>query len=238
MHRGNSYKNFPELYDLLYQRYLKSVPDFVALAVKNTLKNGLILDLAAGTGEVSLPLLKLGFKVTSLDASGGMLGQLKRKALSRGVKNYRLKAGNMEKLSYKNEFDAVCIRQAINYFIGLGALKNGLKKIRSSLKSGGKLIFNAPNYRGEKSYPTISNFYQKGGRKAFVVETNIIKSRLLKHEQYSIVWEDGKKPIFVTDRNTFYMFTEKEFERALKKSGFSKINFSSSDKTIYCVAIK
>ena len=47
MYSGNSYKKFPALYDLLYQRYFKSVPDFVSLVKTNTPKGGLILDLAA-----------------------------------------------------------------------------------------------------------------------------------------------------------------------------------------------
>lgn len=238
MYSGNSYKSFPALYDLLYQRYLKSVPDFVALVNKNTPKNGLILDLAAGTGEVTIPLLKNGFRVTSLDSSKGMLEELKRKVEKHGVKNYHTRVVDMQKLNYRDKFDSICIRQAINYFIGTKSLEAGLKKVYNSLKQGGIFAFNAPNYRGETAYPTISNYYEKGLQRAFVVETNTIKRRMLKHKQYSVVWQNDKKPNFVTDENSFYMFTKKEFKDALKKSGFSKIRFSGSDKTLYCVATK
>src|SRR3989344_3428034 len=118
MYFGNSYKNFPALYDLLYQRYLKSVPDFVSLVKTNTPKNGLILDLAAGTGEVSILLLQNGFMVVSLDSSNGMLKELKRKAKKMKIKNYRARIFDMRKINYKEKFDSVCIRQAINYFLG------------------------------------------------------------------------------------------------------------------------
>lgn len=238
MYSGNTYKNFPEFYDLLYQRFLKSVPDFLALIKKNTPKGGMILDLAAGTGEVSLPLLKKGFIVTSLDSSRGMLKVLKSKAEKAGLKNYRTKLLNMQRINYKQKFDAVCIRQAINYFIGTKALQTGFEKISNALKPGGKFIFNAPNYQGGKAYPAISGIYKKEKQSAFILETNKIKDRLLKHRQDSIIWEEGQKPNFVTDENIFYMFTEKEFESALKSSGFSKIKFSGSDKTLYCVATK
>lgn len=238
MYLGNSYKNFPGFYDLLYQRYLKSVPDFVALVRKSTPRGGSILDLAAGTGEVSIPLLRSGYKVISLDASRGMLKELKSKAKRLGVRGYRVKVSDMKKISYKEKFDVVCIRQAVNYFIGTRVLRLGFKNIFASLKTGGKLIFNAPNYHGEKAYPIISNIYKGGKQNAFVLEINRVVGRVLKHKQYSIIWEEGKKPNFFSDDNYFYMFTKNEFERTLKKCGFSKIEFSGSDKTLYCVATK
>jgi SAM-dependent methyltransferase len=238
MYSGNTYKNFPEFYDLLYRRFLKSVPDFLALIKKNTPNGGMILDLATGTGEVSIPLLKSGFIVTSLDLSRGMLKVLILKAEKAGLKNYRAKLLDMQKINYKQKFDAICIRQAINYFIGTKALRRGFEKISNALKPGGKFIFNAPNYQGGKTYPAFSGIYKKGKQSAFILETNKTKGRLLKHQQYSIIWGEGQKPNFVTDENTFYMFTEKEFEGALKSAGFSKIKFSGSDKTLYCVATK
>src|SRR3989338_3002360 len=169
MYSGNSYKNFPALYDLLYQRYLKSVPDFVSLIKENTEKGGLILDLAAGTGEVSIPLLKNGFVVISSDLNKGMLKELKLKAENSGVKNCNVKILDMLVLAYKERFDSICVRQAVNYFIGIKALSSGFRKIFISLKDGGRFIFNAPNYQGEKTYPTVYNLYKKGGQRAFVL---------------------------------------------------------------------
>lgn len=166
MYSGNSYKNFPALYDLLYQRYLKSVPEFVSLVKKNTVRGGLILDLAAGTGEVTIPLLQNRFRVVSLDSSNGMLGELKRKAKNLGVENYRTRVFDMRKVNYKEQFDSVCIRQAISYFLGMRSLNAGLKRIHASLKQGGNFIFNAPNYLGQTNYQIVSNYYEKGAQKA------------------------------------------------------------------------
>jgi len=238
MYSGNSYKNFPKFYDLLYQRYFKSIPDFIALVKKNTPKGGFILDLAAGTGEVTIPLLKNGFKVISLDLSEGMLKELKLKAKQKGIKNYHTISLDMQKVGYQDKFDSICIRQAINYFIGTKTLEVGLKNIFIALKKGGKFIFNAPNYQGEKEYPIISNYYEKEGLKAFVLEMNSVNKKLLKHKQYSIVWDNNKKPSFINDENSFYMFTKKEFITVLNKCGFSKLEFNDLGKTLYCIATK
>ncbi len=196
------------------------------------------MDLAAGTGEVTIPLLKNGFKVVSLDANKGMLKELRLKAKKLGVKNCQTTILDMRKLDYREKFDSVCVRQAINYFIGIKSLETSLEKIFASLKTSGKFIFNAPNYHGKRVYPTVTNYYENDAQKAFVVETNEMWGKLLKHKQYSIIWDDKKKPYFVTDENSFYMFTKREFERALRKCGFSKIEFNKPNKTLYCVAIK
>lgn len=238
MYSRNSYKKFPELYDLLYQRYLGTASDFALLVESNTPVRGLILDLAAGTGEVSIPLLKKGFRVTSLDLNGGMLRQLKLKAEKSKIRDYNLKILDMKKLRFTERFDTVCVRQAVGYFVGKKTLETGFKKIFNSLKKGGKFIFNAPNYKGKKTYPSVYNIYRKGKLNAFVLETNKVNGRILKHKQYSIVWSDGRAPKFIADENSFYMFHKNEFESALKKSNFSKIDFSGSVKTLYCVAVK
>jgi len=187
---------------------------------------------------VSIPLLKKGFEVTSTDLNSGMLKELKIKAGKAGVKNYRAVSVNMQKIRYEQKFDTVCIRQAINYFIGAGQLLRGLKSIFRALKPGGKFIFNAPNYKGQKKYPDVSNIYTDGAQNAFVLETNEVRNKLLKHRQYSLVWGGNGKPEFVIDENSFYMFTKKDLEAALKKAGFSKIEFTASNKTLYCVATK
>jgi ubiquinone/menaquinone biosynthesis C-methylase UbiE len=247
--KGEVYKDFPYFYDLLYQRFLKSIPDFVNFIDKNCPANGTILDLAAGTGEVSIPLIKKKYRVTSLDLNQGMLRQLKQKAKENGIKNVKCINKNMLSLKGLTNFDIICIRQAINYQIGGQALQKQFQEIFNSLKKGGKFIFNAPNfYPQKKRYPIITSINELKGWKSFVVELNKLEDRLLIHKQYSLIWKK-KNPLKITylvDKNSFYMFTKNEFAKYLKEVGFINIKFYSSglnvyknlDKTLYCVAQK
>ncbi len=247
--QGNVYNSFPELYDLLYKRYLKSIPHFIKLVEKNTPKNGTILDMAAGTGEVTIPLLKKKYRVSSLDIHRGMLKELRRKAGKENLKNHTVILKDMNLLTKRNKFDTVCIRQAINYYKNPKSLERGLRKVFSALKDTGSFVFNAPNFRvGTKNFKTVHTLYEYKNLKAFVVETNVLKKRVLVHNQDTIVWNSivNSNPRFVSDSNSFYMYTKEEFERALVHAGFHDIRFFSSklisyqkdDKTLYCVATK
>lgn len=245
--RGNVYNSFPELYDLLYRRYLKSIPDFINLVGKNTPKNGTVLDMAAGTGEVTIPLLKKNYQVSSLDMHRGMLKELRRKVQKGGLKNHATIFKDMNLLTGKNKFDTICIRQAINYYKNPKSLEKGIKKVFSALKDTGSFIFNAPNFKiGTKKFKTVHTLYENTDLNVFVVETNTLKGRVLTHNQNTILWGSSINPKFVSDSNSFYMYTKEEFEHALIHAGFRKIRFFSSglipyrkdDKTLYCVATK
>jgi len=244
----NCYEELPEYYDILYHRYLKTIPDFVDLVKNNTPVHGKILDLAAGTGEVSIPLIESGYLVTSFDLNSGMLKILEEKANSKKLIS-RTIIGDMTNIDEGiGTFDTICIRQAINYFLGEESLASGLKRIHNLLKEGGTFVFNSPNYNLDiKKYPDVENRYEENENQFFVLESNILKDRLLEHRQYTTIWgKDFQTPVQIRDANTFYMFTKNDFEKCLKIAGFNDISFyaagmktfDQSGKTIYGVAKK
>lgn len=245
--KGNCYKDFPTYYDLLYKRYLRTVPDFVKLVLHYCGKKSQILDLAAGTGEVTIPLLKHGLRVAALDLNKGMLTVLKKKAPPKYQNKLSLHYKDINKIDFTNKFDIICIRQAINYFIRPSYLDNGLAGIYKGLTNGGKFIFNAPNFHSStKAYKSTHLAYQEKNITALVTETNTLHKRLLIHRQNALVWKNDEEPMFISDSNKFYMYTKEEFEYALKRAGFKHISFFSgrlktynnNDKTLYCVATK
>lgn len=71
--------NDPQYYDLEYQSYLEDVP---LLAEWSDRQQGTIIDLACGTGRVTIPLAKLGHKLIGIDLHEGMLNQAKEKTMN------------------------------------------------------------------------------------------------------------------------------------------------------------
>src|SRR5689334_14929180 len=66
------YDSFAYYYDLEYQRVTADL-DFYHEMARRAGARGQILELACGSGRISLPLLRAGFKVTGLDLSAKML---------------------------------------------------------------------------------------------------------------------------------------------------------------------
>lgn len=67
----------PVSYDIENNAYIGELPLLVQWASK---KSGPIIDLACGTGRITIPLASKGFHLIGVDLHAGMLGQAKKKA--------------------------------------------------------------------------------------------------------------------------------------------------------------
>jgi|SRR3989344_4748328 len=235
-----AYNKFPELYDIIYHRFQNST-EFVDLISRIVNTDEAILDLAAGTGDVSRELQKRGYKNISLaDKSEGMLKIAKEKLGE--IPGYITQIQNM---NLGNFYDTIVIRQAINYLMHYDDLVEGLRTIHSHLKETGKLIFNAPNYTENSQYKDKFLEYEYKDYKVKVNEMNLLEGRILTHTQHCIlIKKDGSEIKKVYDLNKFGLFTKDEFEKALYEAGFNSVkflgkelkNFTLDSKTLYCIA--
>jgi SAM-dependent methyltransferase len=106
----NCYLDTADLYDFNNLHVMtEDVPFYVELANQ---VNGSILELACGTGRVTIPLAQAGHRVTGLDLSPAMLGVFREK-LATGEQNLRdrieLIQGNMASFHLDRVFDLILI---------------------------------------------------------------------------------------------------------------------------------
>ena len=238
-----AYVNFPELYDAIYHRFQRST-EFVDLVSKEVGYNEAVLDLAAGTGDVSRQLQERGYRDLSLaDQSKGMLGVAKDK-LGEKVPVY---ITSMRKMELGRTYDAIILRQAINYLMDYDGLVEGLRSMHAHLNYGGKLVFNAPNFNGDAEYGDKYLEYQHGDYNVKVNEMNAVDGRIITHTQHCVLLKkDGSEIKKVYDLNKFGLFTKDEFEQALHETEFNHVQFfgkgltdyTPDSKTLYCVATK
>ncbi len=114
----------------------------------------LILDVATGTGDLAISLLKSKpIKITGIDISTGMLDVGIRKMIKKGYDDLiHLQEADSENLPFDDHsFDAVCVSFGIRNF---EHLEVGLTEMNRVLKPEGKL------YILEFSTPTIFPFKQ------------------------------------------------------------------------------
>ncbi|MGK7934886.1 MAG: class I SAM-dependent methyltransferase [Xenococcaceae cyanobacterium] len=105
-----------------------------------------ILDIASGTGLVTIPAAKIVApkgSVIGVDLSTGMLAQAKAKIKAEGIKNLQLIEADVELIDFENEqFELIFCCSALVYISDIPALLN---KCYRWLKPGGCLAFTAPD---------------------------------------------------------------------------------------------
>jgi ubiquinone/menaquinone biosynthesis C-methylase UbiE len=109
-------------------------------------RTGRLLDIAAGTGSDAIFLAERGARVVALDVSAGMLSELERRALRRGVAvTTRVAAAeHLDTLPLEPEsFDgALAAFAGLNTIADLPSLS---KKLARLLKPRGRVVFHALN---------------------------------------------------------------------------------------------
>jgi len=115
-----------------------------------------LLDVCAGTGEVSLRAAErlTNGKVTGIDLSGGMLEQARHKAEQRGLLNADFLRMDMEALEFPDHhFDAATCSFGL-FFIE--DMEQGLRHIATKVRPGGKISIST--FVADVFEPCVSRF--------------------------------------------------------------------------------
>lgn len=134
-----------------------------------------MLDLACGTGLITIPLAKAGYEITGLDLSAEMLALASKKAENEKVK-LRLSEQNIALFDAGGYFDGViCSFDGINYLTSPKDVLSCFASVKETLSENGLFIFdvstpykyeniladNAFVYEYDDLFLSWQNFYQK-----------------------------------------------------------------------------
>lgn len=102
---------------------------------------GKILDLACGTGNVTLPLAKRGYELTGIDQSAEMLALARKKADDSGLR-VCLSEQNIACFDAGGGFEAaVCSFDGVNYLTKSADVLSCFARVHEALTDGGLFIF-------------------------------------------------------------------------------------------------
>ncbi len=161
----SSYQDFAALYDVLtFDVDYPAMASFIHQKLESHgIKNGLVLDLACGTGTLTLALSKLGYEMLGADLSEDMLSVAK---LKEGAEGILFLNQPMDDFELYGTVDAiVCVLDSINYLTEDGALEKTMALCANYLNPGGILIFDV-----NSSY----KFQEVLGQKTYRYETDDI----------------------------------------------------------------
>ena len=125
-----------------------------------------ILDVACGYGRHAAELSRRGFHVVGLDLSRPMLDEARRRF--REGPRLRFVHGDMRRLGYAVEFDAViCFFTSFGYF-ALGQNETVLRRMARALRPGGRLLVDHRNPAHDAALPR--RHWYRAGRQRFILE--------------------------------------------------------------------
>lgn len=189
-----SYEQFAYLYDELMKDvdYDQWVELIERKALQFDVTGRQLLDLACGTGELSLRLTKAGFTVTGADLSDDMLAVAQAKAVNDGL-DIRFFQQNMAALDSLGEFDIIGIFcDSLNYLETEEDVKQTFSSVFTQLKQGGLFIFD------------VHSIYK-------MMQIFMNQTFALNEEEISYIWHSyqGEHPNSVEHDLSFFVLDEK-----------------------------
>jgi len=233
-----SYIHFAEVYDQVmadvpYRRWLDYIQSVWSA---HGFRPGAVLDLACGTGNMTLELALRGYEVIGVDSSSTMLEVAQRKFRSQGLLG-EFFLGDMRDFSIPRQVDAVVsVFDSMNYLLEPDDLKRAFARVRACLKDGGVFVFDVNTPERLSIIPEQTHVMEGPG--------------------YYLVWTDFYDPRrkiwrvkltgFIKDSGAWRRFDETHRERAfpleclsgwLAEAGFDVLavydscSFRPADKT-------
>ncbi len=139
----DSYTAFAKVYDLLMDNvpYGEWTQRIITILGEDGIRDGLVLDLACGTGSMTGLLAKAGYDMIGADASAEMLEAAREKALAEGADILYLCQDMRSFELYGTVRAVVCMCDSINYLLSKEDLLACFKLVNNYLDPGGLFVF-------------------------------------------------------------------------------------------------
>ena len=138
----NSYSRFADYYDALTRNvdYKKRASYFHQILSGQNLPGNILLDLACGTGSLSVEFSRLGYDVIGVDASEDMLSQALQKKSELNLDIIFL-CQTMQELDLYGTVDgAVCALDSLNHITNPTGLQKALDRVSLFCTRRGRLF--------------------------------------------------------------------------------------------------
>ncbi|AYV74521.1 class I SAM-dependent methyltransferase [Bacillus sp. PK3-056] len=184
-----SYEQFAYLYDRLmndvpYEKWIQLIKK---AAADYKVKGANLLDLACGTGELSIRLAQTGYNVTGIDLSEDMLSVAQAKTMEAGESVFYIEQ-DMSQLEGLPVFDLICICcDSINYLRTEEEVINTFESVYAHLDEKGLFIFD------------VHSLYKMN--QLFINQTYTVND-----EDLSLIWQcyEGEYPNSVEHDLSFF----------------------------------
>ena len=191
-------------------------------------KDAKILELCCGTGRLTLPIAKDGYKICGVDYTSSMLEQAKAKASEAGLEIDFIEA-DIRTLNLQEKFDLIFIPfNSIHHLYKNEDLFKAFSVIKNHLKDGGLFLLDCfnPNIQyiieGEKGQSVVAEYITNDGRDILIKQTMRYESAT---QINRIEWHYFINGRFHSIQNLdMRMFFPQELDSYLEWAGFNVIH--------------
>ena len=180
-----------------------------------------VLDLACGTGSMSVLLAKKGYRVIAADMSEDMLTEAQMKADELEGNRPFFICQRMERLRLPDPVDcAVCCLDSLNYITDPAACKRAIGRVYRALRPGGIFLFdvNTP----EKLMAMDGQVFLDEDDDVFCVWRGEFKDRVCRYGM-DLFQREGDRWVRSFEEHLEYAYTPAELTQYLEEAGFRKI---------------
>lgn len=149
--------------------------------------DGILLDLACGSGRLTVLLAQMGYDMIGADASAGMLSYAQARAADAGV-DVRFICQDMRDLDlYGTVRGCVCSLDSINHLTSLADVQTVFQKVSLFTEPGGLFVFD------------VNTIYKH----RYVLKDNVFA---FETDDFFLTWQNELQPDGVTVCNTVDLF--------------------------------
>lgn len=222
----SGYAEFSGVYDVLTQNVdYPQRADYIAdLLSRNGVTGGILLDLACGTGTLSVEMAKKGFEVIGVDASGEMLSIAMNNAYE-AEQNILFLCQQMQNLDLYGTINcAICTLDSINHLTKKPDVQAAFDKVSLFMEKDGIFVFdvNTP-YKHREILADNSFVYEADG--VYCVWQNTLDPETDTVTIDLDIFEEIEPDVYERTQESFCerAYGINELEAMLAKAGFETV---------------
>lgn len=208
------------MYDVAYDEWAGYI---VRLLEARGIKDGVLLEYACGTGNLTVPLLRAGYEVLALDVSEAML-DVARKKLSACALQPQLICEDMAAFRLnKQARAAVCACDGVNYLLTDRELEDFFANAYENIAGCGVFLFDISSaYKLEEKLGD-QFFYDDGDGQTVFWQNSFDKKNKRIDMDITLFMAGGDVYHRCDERHMQRAWEEEEITNALTKAGFAEI---------------
>ena len=226
----SGYDCFAAFYDALTQNvdHAARSKTYHSLLVQHGMTDGILLDLACGTGSMSVQMASYGYDVIGVDASEAMLAVAQQKAMESGRQILFLHQPMQQLDLYGTVRGTICVLDSLNHLTRKADVEQTIRRVSLFTEPDGLFLFDVN---------TVYKHRQILADHTFVLETEDVfcvwQNTPCRYDTVSITLD-----FFEKDGDAYFRSTETFRERAyesdwlrsvLEQNGFSVLDILDQD---------